>query len=192
MLHYKLIFILTEDSTRMKIYIHGVVDPKTVIKVLSAMVMEIMKMNYEIVLDNVGLGSVILYITVLNKATTEEKRFLSQLESFLLYIIDKGKIDFRFPGNIAVVVVISDPLIDHCKFLYICKVPMLPFRLNQFIVSMFSDSSTTEINACNDKKLCINILLKFMIHTVFMLVWKIKNNILSWFLNMKATNICII
>lgn len=101
----------------MKIYLHGVDDPETVCKVLSAIVMDIMKMNYEILLDNFGQGSLVLYITVTKKARNEE-RFINHLKHFLTNIMEKGKIVFTVPGSTSAVIVISDPLIDHCKFLF--------------------------------------------------------------------------
>jgi hypothetical protein len=49
------------------VYLPGVIDPAIVAKMLASMIMEIVEMNYEIILDNVGVGSLVLYLTVPGK-----------------------------------------------------------------------------------------------------------------------------
>lgn len=79
--------------------------------------MEIVKMNYEIILDNVGSGSLLLYITVTKHVQLNQNQFAKRLGTFLVFLITKGEIDFGVTDYVEAVVSTSDPLIDYCKHL---------------------------------------------------------------------------
>lgn len=110
-------FLIIDTDTRLKIYLPNVVDPGIVTKVLMSIIMEIVKMNYEIILDNVGSGSLILYITVTKYVRQNRRHFVESLGRFLVFLITKGEIDFGVADYVEAVVSTSDPLIDYCKHL---------------------------------------------------------------------------
>ena len=97
-------------------YLPGVIDPSIVAKMLTSIIMEIVQMNYEIILDNVGVGSLVLYLTVPGKNIQGKDKFLKDFETFLLGLITGVHISFSAPMDVEAIIVISDPLIDYCKF----------------------------------------------------------------------------
>lgn len=72
-------------------------------------------MNYEIILDNVGAGSLVLYLTIPGKNIQGQDKFLKDFETFLLGLIMRANIPFSAPMLVEAIIVISDPLIDYCK-----------------------------------------------------------------------------
>lgn len=77
--------------------------------------MEVLHHNFDIILDNVGVGSLVLFATVKKEATTKEQVFLKHVKQLVCYLIDKGKIQFKDPKETDLVVVLSDPFIDYGK-----------------------------------------------------------------------------
>ena len=73
-------------------------------------------MNYEIILDNVGAGSLVLYLTVPGRNIQGQDKFLKDFEALLLGLIIRADISFSAPMLVEAIIVISDPLIDYCKF----------------------------------------------------------------------------
>lgn len=104
---------IKDTETKLKVYLPDVVDPAVVTTILTSMIMDIIKMNYEIILDNVGEGSLVLYITVSFKRILNCKHFLEALVKFLICVIVKANIQFSNQTDVDAIVVVSDPLIDH-------------------------------------------------------------------------------
>ena len=101
---------------KLKVYLPGVIDPANVGKIITSIRMEIVQMNYQIILDNVGVGGLVLYLTVPGTNIQGKDKFLKDFETFLLGLMTRVNISFSPPTDVEVVIVISDPLIDSCKF----------------------------------------------------------------------------